>query len=203
VIDKKQIIPDTGDVVQSFARETSVGAVGDVSEWDDQTILAGMKTECMDICALDSNYPGRYHRLGTFIIESSKRFGRDAVRLMLKADGISRTTAHWAEQISRWYSYEQAVQFVSVRAIVRTLPSKQPRKKNPEVKPMRGDHQIVALQAPRQVPLSPDKEETVLDRFIRLGIEVKELFGNEAIDKAVEQIKAHIVETFDAVYVEV
>ncbi|HUT13541.1 MAG TPA: hypothetical protein VMY42_23840 [Thermoguttaceae bacterium] len=94
--------------VESFARETSAGPVGDISNWDDQAILAGMTVECAEIRALDSNYPGRYHRLGTYILESTNRFGADAVRQMLRAEGINRTTAHWAKGIARLYTYEQA-----------------------------------------------------------------------------------------------
>jgi hypothetical protein len=46
-------------------------------------------------------------------------------------------------------------------------------------------------------------DETILDRFIRLGIEVRELLGDEALDKALEQIRAHVPETFEDVFVEI
>lgn len=78
---------------ESFARETSSGPLENVANWDDQAVTAGMKAECGDIRALDANYPGKYHRLGTFILESTKRFGGDAVRQVLRAEGISRATS--------------------------------------------------------------------------------------------------------------
>jgi hypothetical protein len=170
-----------------------------VSNWDDQAVLAGMQAECAEIRALDANYPGKYHRLGTFLLETTKRFGADAVRQTLRAEGINRTAAHWAKEIARLYTYEQAVQFASVRALVRTLPPKQPRGNKREAKLTGGHHQ----EPPHVSPPPPDTEGTVLDRFIQLGIEVRELLGDEALDRAVEQIKAHAPETFEEVFVEV
>lgn len=134
--------------VESFARETSAGAVRNVADWDDQAVLAGMKAECGEIRALDANYPGRYHRLGTFILESTKRFGGDAVRQTLRDEGINSTKAYWANEIALLYTYEQATEFASIRAIVRTLPPKQPRK----AKWTAGDPQVTA-----------DIEQTILD----------------------------------------
>jgi len=52
-------------------------------------------------------------------------------------------------------------------------------------------------------PSNIDTEGTVLDRFIQLGIEVRKLLGDEALDRAVEQIKAHAPETFEEAFVEV
>ena len=45
--------------------------------------------------------------------------------------------------------------------------------------------------------------ENIVDRFVRLGIEVRETLGNDALDQAVEQIKAHVPETFEEAFVEV
>ena len=61
----------------SFTRETSSGAVGEISTWDNQAVLAAVKKECAELRALDAGYPGKYHRLGTYIIESTQRFGAD------------------------------------------------------------------------------------------------------------------------------
>jgi len=194
---------DSPHSTESFARETSSGPVGDLSDWDDQALLAGMKKECGEICALDTNYPGRYHRLGTFVIESNRRFGEEATRLTLRVGGISRTIAHWAARIAELYTYAQAVQFTSGRAIIKTLPQRQPRKPKAG---MAGDggHQTAMPQKPPKAPvMAANDETTIVDRFIKLGIEVREMLGDEAFDDAVEQIRAHAPATFEQVFVEV
>ena len=112
----------------SFTRETSSG-VGDISAWDDLALLAGMKKECIELHALEAQFPGRYHRLGTFIVESRRRFGDDRVKHDLRQEGIGDTRAWRAEQIATLYTYEQAVAFPSLRAVLKTLPAKQPREK--------------------------------------------------------------------------
>ena len=61
--------------------------------------------------ALDSNYPGRYHRLGTLIIEGRNRFGDENVKQSLRQEGIDSTRAWRAEQIANLYTYDQAVAF--------------------------------------------------------------------------------------------
>ena len=169
------------------------GAVGDISNLDDPAVLAGMKAECSEIRTLDANYAGKYHRLGTYIIESTKRFGDEMVRQTLRGEGIDRSRAYYAKEIARLYTYEQAVQFASFRAIKKTIPAKQPRKKKPQA--------AVPPEPPPVLP--PDSEETILDSFIQLGIQVKELLGEEALEKAVEQIKTHVGATFDEVFVEI
>ena len=88
-----------------------------------------MKKECMELRALEARFPGRYHRLGTFIIESKRRFGIDRVKPELRQEGIGGAKAWRAEQIATLYTYEQAVTFPSLREILKTLPAKQPREK--------------------------------------------------------------------------
>jgi len=195
---------DSPGTTESFARETSSGPVGDLSTWSDGAVLSGMKQECEAFRALDANYPGRCHRLGTFIRESKKRLGEEATRAELRGQGINKTMAHWAERIAELYTYDQAVQFPSARAIIRTLPPRQPRspKKNPKAGLIGGDHRGGAPSDPPQVPAAVT-EETLLERFVQLGIEVRQLFGEDALDKAVERIKAHIPETFEQVFAEV
>jgi hypothetical protein len=180
----------------SFARETC-GAAENVAAWDDQSIMRGMKAECAEIRSIEAHFPGRYHRLGTLIIESNRRFGDAVVRQTLLAEGISRTKAHWAMEIARLYTYEQAVGFPSVRAIVKTLPPKQPRKPNPKATAANNQRQEPA-HSPPEIATQPD-----LDEFIRLGVLVRERFGDEALDQAVEQIKAHARESFEESFVEV
>ncbi len=138
-----------------------------------------------------------YHRLGTLIIESNRRFGDAVVRQTLLAEGISRTKAHWAMEIARLYTYEQAVGFASVRAIVKTLPPKQPRKANPRATGEDNQHQEPPHRPPRATT-QPD-----LDKFIQLGIVVRERLGDDALDQAVEQIRAHARESFEESFVEV
>jgi hypothetical protein len=175
--------------------------VANVSGLDDQSLLAGMRNECATIRALDSNYPGRYHRLGTFEIESDRRFGEDATRNALRAEGINKTLANFAKRIAQLYTYEQAVQFPSGRAIIRSLPPIQPR--NPKSKPVSGaDHPTAPPRQPAEAGPAASGEN-VLERFIELGIRVKELLGDGALDQAIEQIRAHVAETFEEAFVEV
>ena len=122
---------DSGRKDESFTRETSPRPLGDLSSWDDQAVLAGMRAECGELRSLDANFPSQYHRLGMFIIESGKRIGEDTVRQMLRQEGIDNTKAWRAEQIATLYTYDQAAAFPSLRAILGTLPVKQPRKKRP------------------------------------------------------------------------
>ena len=116
---------------EPFTRESSSGAVGDISAWDDQAVLAGIEKECEELRAIDFNYPRQYHRLGTFIIEARKRFGDEAVKQDLRQEGIDSTRAWRAEQIAKSYTFDQAVAFPSLRAILKTLPPKRPRKTEP------------------------------------------------------------------------
>jgi hypothetical protein len=195
-------VTDAPQSAESFTRETS-GAIGDLANWDDQALAAGMRAECAALRTLDANYPARYHRLGTVIIESTKRFGEEAVRLTLRAEGISTTRAYYAKEIGRLYTYEQAIQFASFRAIKQTIPPKQPRrsKRNHKVNMAGdGDHR---RPVPPPDPPDPVTDEDILDQFVRLGIEVKELLGDEALDRAVEQIKAHVAETLEDAFAEV
>jgi hypothetical protein len=186
---------------ESFARETSPGPVDDVSGLDDQAFLAGMRQECACFRELDANYPGRYHRLGTYAIESDKRFGEEATRQALRAEGINRTIAYYAREIAQLYTYEQAIRFPSGRAIIRAIPPKQPR--NPKSKPVSGaDHPTAPPRKPAEAGPAASGEN-VLERFIELGIRVKELLGDGALDQAIEQIRAHVAETFEEAFVEV
>lgn len=54
-----------------------------------------------------------------------------------------------------------------------------------------------------QPPLLAANDEKLVEKFIRLGIEVRELLGDEALDYAVKQIKSHVPETFDEAFAEV
>jgi ABC-type enterochelin transport system substrate-binding protein len=178
--------------------------VGDISSWDDQAVAAGMQSECAEMRALDSHFPARYHRLGTFINESTKRFGKENVKQVLRQEEIDNTKAWRAEQIATLYTFDQAVAFPSLRAILKTLPAKQPRKPKPKAVLTGGDdHQGGTPQEPTQVFSVAVTEETILDRFIQLGIKVRELLGDEALDQAVERIKSHVPETLEEVFAEV
>ena len=188
---------------QSFARETLV-AIGDISGWDDTSLLTGIQKECEAIRGLDSNYPARYHRLGTFRIEGRKRFGDEHVTQVLRQEGIDGTMAWCAEQIATLYTFEQAAAFPSLRAILATLPVKQPRKPKPKAGPAGdGGNQGAVLHEPHQGPLPVATEETITDRFVRLGIELRESLGDEAFHQAVERIKTHVPETFEDAFEEV
>jgi hypothetical protein len=187
----------------SFARETSGGAVGDVTDWDDEAVLAAMKAECAEIRAIEANYPGRYHRLGTLIIESKKRLGDENVRQVLRQEGIDNTKAWRAVQIAELYTFDQAVEFSSLRAILKTLPEKQPRKRKPMTNGSNGDHHLAAPQYPRQVSPEPPTEENIVESFVQLGTTIRELLGDEALDQAVERIRNHTSEIFEDVFAEV
>ena len=143
---------------------------------------------------LNAPFPGRYHRLGTFIVESRKRFEEKYLKDVLLQERIDTTRAWRAEQIATLYTYDQAAAFPSLRAILKTLPAKQPREKNPKG----GDNGRGAMpQKPHQDLPTVANNEEILDRFVALGIEVKEQFGNDALDQALEQIRAHIPETLE------
>ena len=67
------------------------------------------------------------------------------VRQTLNAEEISRTTAYWAVRIAELYTYEQAVQFVSWRAIRKPSP-RQPRRNKPKATAKDGDRQAVSTK---------------------------------------------------------
>jgi len=185
-------------------RKTSSGGVGDVSGCDDQDLLSGMKKECAEIREAEANCPGQYHRLGMFIIEQTKRFGEDSVRLMLREEGIDRTIANCAAQIAELYTYDQAAQFASARQIIKTLPQKQSEKATPKAGLAGGgDHDKRAPQVQPKALSAAEDKEAIVDTFINLGIEVRALRGDEAFDAAVAEIKAHVPETFEQAFAEV
>jgi hypothetical protein len=66
-----------------------------------------------------------------------------------------------------------------------------------------GDHQATASHKSPQIPPSAANGENIVGRFIQLGIEVRALFGDEALDQAIEQMKAHVPETFEEAFAEV
>jgi hypothetical protein len=108
------------------------------------------------------------------------------------------------KRIAEVYTYEQAAQFTSVREIVRTLPPEQPRKKKVKAGLKGGgSNQGAVPHEPLQVPPPAAADETILDSFIRLGIEIRRLLGEDALDQAVEQIKSHVAETFEEAFEEV
>jgi hypothetical protein len=199
---KQPATDDSPRSAESFTRETSTGTVGDLSTWDDQAVLAEIKKECADIRVLDGSYPAQYHRLGTLIIEARKRFGDENVKQSLRQEGIDNARAWRAEQIAKLYTFDQAAAFPSLRAILRTLPAKQPRDSKSKLKGG-GDHQATVPQKPPQIPPSAANDENIVGRFIQLGIEVRALFGDEALDQAIEQMKAHVPETFEEAFAEV
>ena len=184
---------------ESFTRETSPGPVGDISTLDDDLVLKGMDVECEALRAIDRHYPTRYHRLGTFICESTKRFGDEYVKQYLRQKGIDGASKWRAEQIATLYSYDQAAVFPSLRAILRTLPSKQPRHPRGK-KPEDGRD---GARTELKEPATPATNENTLERFIDMGIKIRHLLGDEALDRAVEQIKGHGVENFDEAFTEV
>jgi|WetSurMetagenome_2_1015567.scaffolds.fasta_scaffold799687_2 hypothetical protein len=71
----------------------------------------------------ETNYPGLYQQLGATIIEAKSHFGNGQVVQFLREQGIDGRTMCLAVQIARRYSYEQAVQFPSLRAIMQTIPN--------------------------------------------------------------------------------
>jgi hypothetical protein len=191
-------------LVQSFARETLSGPVGNLSNWDDQTVMAEIKKECAEIRATDANYPAQYHKLGVLIIEARKRFGDENLRQVLRQEGIDGTRAWRAEQIATLYTYEQAVAFPSLRAILGTLPRKQPRDKKPKPALKSGsDHPGATPAEPVHVALPATADDNIVESFVTLGVKVKELFGDDGLDQAVERIKNHTSDKFDDVFVEV
>ena len=187
---------------ESFTRETPTGTVGDLSTWNDQAVLAEIKKECADIRALDASYPAQYHRLGILIIEARNRFGDENVKQSLRQEGIDNVRAWRAEQIARLYTFDQAAAFPSLRAILRTLPARQPRDSKSKPKGC-GDHQTNVPQKPPQIPQEAANDENIVDRFIQLGFEIREVFGDEALDQAVGRMKAHVPETFEEAFAEV
>ena len=175
------------------------GSVDKVSSWNDERLWTGIKDECEEIRLLDSHYPGRYHRLGTLILEAHKRFGDEATRQVLRQEGIDSTRAWRAEQIARLYTYEQATGFPSLRAILGTLPAKQPRV--PKSKQAGGEHEPSVLHHTPQC--SSVSAPSILESFVQIGIEIKATLGDEAFDQAVEQIRAHVAESLEDLFVEV
>jgi hypothetical protein len=195
---------DSPQSMESFARETSSVAVGDVSNWDNDALLVGMEREWAALRTLEAPFPGRYHRLGTFVKEFRERLNEEDMKRLLRQEGIDSTRAWRAEQIARLYTYDQAVAFPSLRQILRTIPSKQPRKPKPKAGLAgSGDHCDHGQQKQPEKPRPEVDEESILDSFIQLGIDVREQLGDEALDNAVEQIKAHVTETFEEAFEEV
>jgi len=195
---------DSPQSAESFARETSTEAVGDVSTWDNDALLVGMEKEWTALRTLEAPFPGRYHRLGTFIREFKKRLNEKDMKQLLRQEGIDSTRAWRAEQIAKIYTYDQAVTFSSLRAILKTLPPRQPRNPKPKLElASSGDHRDHAQQKQSEKPPPEANDKNILDIFIQLGIEVKGLLGDEALDNAVEQIKAYVPETFEDAFVEV
>jgi len=180
----------------SFTRETSTDAI---STWDDPTLLAGIQKECEEIRDLDSCYPVQYHQLGALCIEARKRFGDDNLRQILRREGIDSTKGWRAEQIAKFYTLDQVMEFPSLRAILKTLPPKQPR--HPKTDPQQRADEPTATTVQTQPPAANDDD--IMESFIRLGIKIKDIYGDEALDQALEQIRSHAPEAFDEVFVEI
>ena len=124
------------------------------------------------------------------------------MRQDLRQEKIDSTRVWRAEQIATRYTYEQAAAFPSLRAILRTLPCKQPRaKKGPEVG--KATPTVPSQERPPEPLSAANDEATIVERFIKLGIAVRDLLGDEAFDNAVEQIKSHVSETFEDTFMEV
>jgi hypothetical protein len=123
---------------------------------------------------------------------------------MLRSEGINKTMAHWAVRIAELYTYEQAVQFESARAIIRTLPPKQRRKRTRKTTlDGQSDDRLGSPDKPSDATQPRATAESIIDEFIRLGERIKELLGDEALDAAVERIKTQAAETFEGVFAEV
>ena len=123
---------------------------------------------------------------------------------LAKEDQISFSRGISLLSPAQLYTYDQAAAFPSLQAILGTLPVKQPRRKKGKAGLKGGaDHQAATPHEQIQVPSSAAADETVLDKFIRMGIEIRDTLGDEALDQAVEQIKAHAPETFEDVFAEV
>jgi hypothetical protein len=125
-----------GELPKSFARETLADQTIELSNWDDKAIIAGIRAECAALRELDTHFPGRYHRLGVYLIETRKRLGDDAVIQILREEDIDRIRVWRAEQIAQLYTYEQATEFPSLRAILKTLYKKKRRGIRSEKPPM-------------------------------------------------------------------
>jgi hypothetical protein len=179
----------------SFTRETSADAI---SAWDDPTLLAGIQQECADIRGLDACYPAQYHRLGMLCVEARKRFGDDQLRQILRREGIDSTKAWRAEQIAKLYTPQQATTFPSLRAILKTLPARQPRR--PKTNPQSHTDQSTAPTVQTRPSVA---DADILESFVQLGIKIRDIYGDEALDRALEQIRQPVSETFEKMFVEI
>ena len=141
---------------QNFARETLPDQTEDPSALDDQAVTAGIRAACAALREIEVHFPGWYHRLGTFILECRKRFGDENLAKILREEEIDSTRAWRAEQIATLYTYAQSMNFPSLRAILRTLPPKQPRKKKPVSAAIGGGNGQSAL---RQMAIGPTARE--------------------------------------------
>jgi len=122
-----------------------------------------------------------------------------ALQQILRREGIDSTKGWRAEQIAKFYTLDQVMEFPSLRAILKTLPPKQPR--HPKTDPQQRADEPTATTVQTQPPAANDDD--IMESFIRLGIKIKDIYGDEALDQALEQIRSHAPEAFDEVFVEI
>ena len=186
---------------ESFARETLSGELQNVSELDNQALAAGIRAECVALRSLDANYPARYHRLGTYIIEARKRYGDEKARQNLRSEGVDSTRAWRAEQIATLYTFKMAVAFPSLRAIL-PKPFRQAAPKAEGEAQGRWQPPSYCAAGAAKCRAGGHRRDH-RGQSIHLGIEVRARLGDGAFDQAVEQIKAHVPQNIEDAFVEV
>jgi hypothetical protein len=191
---------------------------GEISALDDHAIDEGIRTACAAIRELEVHFPDKYHQLGTFIIEGRKRFGDENLLQIMREEGIDKMKMWRAERIATLYYYEEAVKFPSLRAILKTIPQTQPRKKKPVSAAIGGGNgqsafpqMAIGQTAPEQdaegLPLEPDfvmteADEDAFNTFVE---------ATGGMDRAAQVFQAgrrqreehSSVETFERTFVEV
>ena len=205
----------------SFARE-NCGADLAVESLPDDTIMQELQAIATEIGRTDAQFPALYHRLGQCVKEAEKRFGRATVRQTLRAAGIDKTRICRSRQIASSYTREQVMEFRSLREILRTLPRTQPKTRRKQKAGESASRTQKPLQCHRGTNVDEDREDAtasrhghrdqvppdatstdLFDRFVRIGIEVLQKLGEEALHRAIDHINAYPCKPFEDVFEDV
>ena len=121
---------------------------------NDEQLASNLMSEYHAIVDVEKSRAAAYYRLGIHLMEYRKRHGCERYHEFVKAHNIDKTRASRAKTIATNFSYDEVLQYSSLRKVLDALPRAQPRRPRK-----------VARPSPGGTPKNPGRPtEALLDR---------------------------------------
>ena len=125
-----------------------------VTSLDDDQLASNLVSQYHAIVDVEQSRPANYLRLGVYLMEYRKRFGQKRYREFVTSQNLDKSRVSRAKNIATNFSYDEVLQYSSLRKVLDALPRAQPRRPRKVTRP-----------SPGGTPKNPGRPtEALLDR---------------------------------------